>query len=303
MCFVCCDVRIKSSWLSGSGVSGRPGIQRSTTIRSSRWPRVRRDIGTIPTMPQGIVDCSPVHTTYGHSPEGVRSLGTDNRNTEGGCRPEGPTLPSTETWLLRNGTADMAPRERPRGSPDEAGSRRNLGGATSRPSHIEKRRTRIWTGGEEFTDATSQCPNPGSEGGSRYSPGPGRHWPEISTLPRLVRIGLNSVERLGSSTPHGYSTQARQLSRWAVEDGVCIHLPERCSLGTDFTTCLGGWNNKAGGTSSFYSTPGSSFWGCWQGGYSGTENLQHWANGPWVLLVLWWVPGYCRRSRLEFICP
>jgi len=67
-------------------------------------------------------------------------------------------------------------------------------------------------------------------------------------------------------------TQAHQLSRRTVEDAIRIQFPERTRLRPDFATHPGGRNDRPARPTSFYSTPGSSFWGPRPGSHRGAEN-------------------------------
>jgi hypothetical protein len=144
---------------------------------------------------------------------------------------------------------------------EEASGPRNQRGPATGTGRYDPRRTTIWRVSQRSEDAVSECLDIGSQGGSSYSPGSRRQRSEISRFPRLFRVGLQSVERLDCLTPDGHTTQARQLSRRTVEDAVCIQPPEGNSLRPDFATRPRRRNDRAGGPTSFYITPGSSFRG------------------------------------------
>jgi hypothetical protein len=94
----------------------------------------------------------------------------------------------------------------------------------------------------------------------------------MSQLPGLFRIRSNSVERLDCPTSDDDTTQARQLFRRTVEDAVRIQPPEWASLGPDLATRSGGLNDRAGRPTSFYTTPGSNFWGPRPSGHRGAKD-------------------------------
>jgi len=134
---------------------------------------------------------------------------------------------------------------------------RNKQGTLRRTGRYDPGCTAICRGSPLFEDAVGECLDVGRQSGPGCSLGPRRQLPEISRLPGLFRVRSNSVERLDCSTPDGHMTQARQLSRWTVEDAVCIQPPKGSRLKTDFATHPGGRNDRAGRPTSFL-VPGPS---------------------------------------------
>jgi len=93
-------------------------------------------------------------------------------------------------------------------------------------------------------------------------------------------MGSHSVERLDSSTPNGHMTQTRQLSQRAVEDAAWIQSPEGSGLRPDFAPSPGGLRDRAGRPASFYTTPGSRFWGRRPSCHHLMENAREYTKYP-----------------------
>jgi len=145
-------------------------------------------------------------------------------------------------------------------SPEDINGPRNQRGTSTGTGRHDPRLTAIRRGSLRFEDAVSECLDLGSQSSPGRPLNSRGQRPEISRLPGIFRVGLNSVERLHCSSPDGYTTQARQLSRRTVKDAVCIQPLEGSSLKPDLATCPVGRNDRAGRHTSFYTTPGSSFW-------------------------------------------
>jgi len=173
MCLVCSNIRIWTPWPSSSGVSGQHGTHWETPEWTVRWHRVRRHTRMIPTMPRGVVMDSLAHGTHGDNTEYLWPPNMNNRTTEGSQICDTPALPVSGLRLLRGRQEDMRSRKQPRWIQKEACSTRNYRGFTRGSSSDDTKCMRIWRGGEELTDAASQCPYTGSESGPSCSPGPG----------------------------------------------------------------------------------------------------------------------------------
>ena len=261
MILIHCNVRIKSARQSSAGFSQRPGTHQRDSEHHSRRNRIRRNTGQAETVPGSPVGSRLVYGTSGPATEGVRPPGTNHQATERDHRSTDEGVPAPTVRSYRDGATNTDSDKWTGRSKEETRSCRDRRGATGGIGNNDTGCTTIWRGSPRFEDAVSQRPYPGSQSSSSCSPGPGGQRPQISRLPRLFRVRSNSVERMDCSTPDGYTTQARQLSWRTVEDAVRIQPPERSSLSPDLTTSPGGWNDRAGRPTSFYSTPGSSFWG------------------------------------------
>jgi len=233
---------------------------------------VRTTEGGVRTNTGGIDAGGTLLPTHPRGADGVRAPTTNYRSAAADHRPADKAIPAPAVRSYRAGTTNTDSDDRTGRSQGETRSRRNRRGATAGTGGDEPGRMAIWRGSPQFEDAVGEHLDVGSQGSPGCSPGPGRLRPEIPRLPGLFRVGSNSVERLDCSTPDGNTTQTRQLSRRTGKDAVCIQSPESSSLGPDFTTRPGGRNNRAGRPTSFYTTPGSSFWGPRVSSHRRTEN-------------------------------
>jgi len=192
--------------------------------------------------------------------DGVGAPTTNHRSTMADHRPKGKAVPAPAMRPYRVRAADTDSGERTERSPEETRGTRNERKPATRTGGHDPGHTAIWRGSPQFEDAVRECLDVGSQSGPSGPPGARGQRPEISRLPRLSRVGSDSVERLDCSTPDGHTTQTRQISRRTVHDAVCIQLPDGNSLWPDFATSLGGRNDRAGRSTSFDTTTGSSFW-------------------------------------------
>jgi len=126
-------------------------------------------------------------------------------------------------------------------------------------------------GRPEFEDAVSECAILSRMGSASSPPPTRRQRTEISRLPGLFRVGSNSVERLDCATPDDYPPHTQQVSRRAGEDEVRLQPPERDRFEADIATRPRQRRDRARGPTSFYTTPGSSFWGPRASSHRGTE--------------------------------
>jgi len=170
MCLLCCDVRIKSTWQGGIGVSQWPTTQRRTPECYHPCHTIRRDPGEPQTRAATAIENGVVPRASGLDAEGMQSPGGDNQTTGGDRGSEDLTFPTTNLRPLWNGKRDWMSGEWPRWWLEEASHGTNLGRSTTRPCCNDTRYTRIWRGGKEFADAACQCPNCGSEGIASCSP-------------------------------------------------------------------------------------------------------------------------------------
>src|SRR5882757_3363186 len=272
MCLLRCNVRITGT-PSGPGVNTRPGNHQPNSRDKPRRNHRHRKHRVTGSNTAGSEQGGTILATRERNTTSVQPARGDRRPAESDNHPSGtdPTSPA-RVRSHQTGTTDTDPEERTGRSLEETSGPRNQRGPTAGTGRYDPGRTAIWRGSPRFEDAVSECLDVSSQGGSGCSPGPGRQRPEISRLPGLFTVGSNSVERLDCSTPDGHTTQARQLSRRTVEDAVCIQPPEGNSLRTDLATREGRRNDRAGRPTSFYTTPGSSFWGPRPSSHRRTEN-------------------------------
>jgi len=271
MSLVRCDVKLNGT-PSGPGIGRRPGHHHGTHQHRQRQHRVRTTDGGVCANTRGIDAGSTILPTNPRSTDGLRAPTTDHQPTTAGYRPASKAVlaPTMRPYSTRAINADS--EERTGRSLEVTSGPRNQRRDATRVGRDDPRCTTIWRGSPRFQDAVSQRPDSGGQSGSGCSLGSGRQRPEISRLPGLFRVGSNSVERLDCSTPNGHTTQTRQLSRRAVEDAVCIQSLEGNSLRLDSATRPGGRNDRGGRPNSFYTTPGSSFWGPRPSSHRPTEN-------------------------------
>lgn len=254
------DDRIKPTRSGGSAVDRRPGTHRKTTERNSRKYRLQRMPGETSTMPVGVIMSGPIHGTCRNCTIGERSPSPDSRISEGNHRSEGPAVPASSLWPHWDGRRDSEPSGWPGRSLVAASDWRILGGIRSRHAQNNVSCKRTWRGGEECTEAINQCPNPGSEGGLGCSAEAWEQRTEIARLPRLFRVGSDSVERLDRLTPDSLLTQEGQFSRQAVEDVASIPLHAGHRPAPETTTRPGGHHDSTGGPTNLYTTSGCSCW-------------------------------------------
>ena len=94
---------------------------------------------------------------------------------------------------------------------------------------------------------------------------------EISRLPGLFRVGSNLVERLDCATSDVHPPYAQQVPRRISQDAVRLQPPEWTRLEANPAIRSGRRGSRAGRPTSFYITPGSSFWGPRPSGDRGTK--------------------------------
>jgi len=299
MCLIRCNVHITGT-PSCPGVSTRPGNHRSDSRYKPRRNHRNREHRAIDGNTTGPEQGGTVIATRTGNTTSVQSPRGDRRPAESNNYPPGtdPNPPACVRPCRLRDTIDD-PQKRTGGSPTnppDSGDRQRSEEGVGR---YDQRRPRSQRGGPEFEDAASECAIL-SRTGSASSPRPTRRQrTEISRLPGLFRVGSNSVEGLDCPTPDGYPPHTQQVSRRAGEHEVRLQSPERDRPEADIATCPRQRRDRARGPTSFYTTPGSSFWGPRPSGHRGTKHEGNLTEEPRILSVLCRVPGYSGRSGLE----
>jgi len=272
MCLIRCNVHITGT-PSGPGVSTRPGNHQSGSRHKSRRNHRNREHRAVDDNTTGLEQGGAVLATRPGDPTSVQSPRGDRRPAESNNHPPGtdPTPPARmRSYRLRDTIID--PPERTGGSPTNppnSGDRRRSEEGIGR---YDQRRPRSQRGRPEFEDAVSECAILSRTGSASSPPPTRRQRTEISRLPGLFRVGSNSVERLDCATPDGDPPYTQQVSRRAGENEVRLQPPERDRPETDTATRPRQWRDRAGKPTSFYTTPGSSFWGPRPSSHRGTEH-------------------------------
>jgi len=298
MCLICCDVRIRTAWPGGSGVHGWPGHHRRNRPQKPAGDRRQGETDLTGRSTGGAKEKSRWYWIRGYGTECVWSPSTYNRITEADHGPAITTVPVSAVRPFDIRTTVEGIETRAGWSQVNSESGRNGQRALTGVGRYDVRRSTIRTGSPSCEDAVTQCSVLSSLGSPDSPPATGRPRTEDSWLPGLLRVTMNSVERLHCSTLDGYMTQALLLSWRTVEDQVCIQPPKGRSLWPDFATRPGGRNNRAGKPTSCYTTPGSSFWGPRPSCHRRTENAGDCTNEPLVPSVPCWVSSYCCGSGL-----
>jgi len=260
MCLIRCDVRIRGT-PSGPGINRGPGHHHGTPRRTGGRHRIRRIEGSVCANTGGTDTGGAVLPANPGGADGLRSPTTNYRPAAGHHNPADEAIPAPAVRPYRAASVDTDSDERTRRSEEETRSTRDGWRPLTRTGRHDTGRTVIWRGIPQFEDAVSECLDVGSQDGPSCPPSCRGQRPEISQFPGLFRVGSNSVEKLDCSTPDGRTTQTRQLSRRTVEDAIGIQPPEWSSVRPDFATRSGGWKDRAGRPTSFYTTPWSSAWG------------------------------------------
>jgi len=256
MCLICCNVRIRTKWPSGCGVHGWPSLHRRKCELEHTGRRFRGETDDVGHGTGGAEAGSRVHRMGERCAEGVQSPSSDNRVTVADHPTTGPTVPTARVRPHQDGEHYQETGDWSRRTQDTTSSRWNWWTTLGQSAGNFAGHTAIWRGSQRFDDTDSEYSYIGSAGSSRGPSDCIRQSQEISGLPGLYRVGLNSVERLNCSTPDSQMTQARRLSRWTVEDAVLIQPPTRYSLGPDLATHPGGRSDMAGTLTSICSPPG-----------------------------------------------
>jgi len=272
MCLIRCDVRFRTTRLGGSGVRGRAGHYTSNRQQVPAGDRLRGEADLARRSPGGVEECRVVYRARDDGAEGVWSPHTDNCITETDHRPAHAAVSTSRVRPLdvrpTTGNIEAAAGGSKEGSQDGRNGQR----PTTGTGRHDTRRQTVGGGSRSFEDAVSQCALLSGPGSSNSSPATRRQRIVVSRLPGLFRIGSRSVEGLDSLTPHGHTTQTRQLSQRAVEDALRIQSLEGNSLRPDFATRQGWQRDWAGRPASFYTTPGISIWGPRPSSNRQTEN-------------------------------
>jgi len=301
MCSIGHNVRMGITQPGGSGVCGWSGHHRRNGEQERTGGRLQGETDIPGRIEGGAQQSRAVHQTHGHSTEGVRSPGPDNRGTETNHGPAGTAVPIPRVWSLGVPTTAGSIETGTGGSQEHPEDGRSGRGPLSRIGWFDTRRQTVREPSPSPEDAVSECAILGGSGSPSSPPSTGRPRTEVSQPPGLSTIRSNWVESLDCSTSNGHTTQARKLSQWPVEDVVCIQLPEGSRLRPDFATHSCERRDRAGRPTSFYKTPGSSIWVPRPSSYHRTEHAGDWTNEPRVLSVPCWVPSnYCRFGLESF---
>jgi hypothetical protein len=212
-------------------------------------------------MPGGIIPGGQVHGIWTDSTEGGWSPSADYYITEGINWLECATYLPCIGHHLKIDQMSRGLDEWWCWSHEDVCSRCNLREATNRRNHDEPIHMKIWRAGEKVMNATSQCLDPGSEGGPGYSQTLGIQKTETSWCFGQFSVELKSVQRLDCLTSDGNLSQTWQHCRETIEQSVCIELAGWSSLWLNLATPLGRGNNSVWRRSSFCTFPGCSFWG------------------------------------------
>jgi len=271
MCFICCHVRINGT-PSGSGVHQGSRDHHGTSRSTKGCHRIRRTEGGVQTDTGGIDAGGAVLPANPGGTHDLQGSTANHRPTaaDHGRTNEADPAPAVRPYRVR--ATDTDSDEWMGRGQKETCSTRDGRGPSTRTGGYDPGCTTIWRGSPQFEDAVSECLDIASQSGPSCSTCSERQRSDVSRLPRHFRVGSISVERLDCSTSNGNTTQTRHLSRRTVQDAVRIQLPEENSLRTDLATCPGGRNDRAGRPTSFYKTPGSSFWGPWPSSHHWTKN-------------------------------
>jgi len=272
MWLIRCEVRFGTAWSGASGVRGRPGHHRRNRQQEPDRDRLRGETGRAGRGTGCAKESSTVHRTRGNGTEGVQSPGTDHHPTETNDGPANITVltPGMRSLDVRTTAGNIEARAgENQENPEDARYRRR---PTTRTGCYDTGRQTIGGRSPSVEDAVNECPILSGPGSLNSPPPIRRPRTEVSRLPGLLRNGSNSIQRLDCTTPDGHTTNARQLSRWTLEDAVRIQSSEGGRLRPDFATRPGGWGNRTGRLTSIYTTPGSSNWGPRPSSHHRTEN-------------------------------
>jgi len=204
MCFICCNVRIRSVWQSASASVGGLGKDKGISGHTVIWHLVRDNRGEAGGMSWCVVPSGQVHGTHGDGAELVWSPSPDNCAAKRSQWPEGPMLPppmsnhsATDEKMQMLGKQLAETRRRPA----VAGILEEL--------HAElemmTRDTTIWRGSMWSEDKISQRPDRCSESGPGHTPRSGRQRAVIPRHPGHFGLRSNLADGLNSSTPDGHS--------------------------------------------------------------------------------------------------
>jgi len=209
MCLIHCDVRIRTARSGGTGVCGRPGHHRRNRQQGPAGNRLRGETEIAWRSTAAAMESSTVYQTRDHGTDGVQFPGTDHRITETDHGPTVTTVPASRVRPLsvRTTVGDIQPGAgRGQENPEIGGNGR---GSTTRTWRYDTGRQTIARRSPSCEDAVCECPVLGGSCSPNSPPAIRGPRTEVSRLPRLFRIGSNSVERLDCSNPDGHTTQAR----------------------------------------------------------------------------------------------
>jgi len=272
MCLIRCNVHF-SGTPSGPGVSIRLGNHQSDSRHKPRRNHRHRKHRAIDGNTTGPEQSGTVFATGAGNTTSVQLPRGDRRPAESNNYPPGtgPTPPARmRSYQLRDTIDD--PPERIGGSPTNPPDSRDRRRSEEGIGRHDQGRPLSQRGGLEFEDAVSECAILSRTGSASSPPLSRRQRIEISRLPGLFRIGSNLVERLDCATPNRHPPYTQQVPRRAGEDEVRLQSPERDCPETDIATRPRQRRGRAGTPTSFYTTPGSSFWGPRPSSHRGTEH-------------------------------
>jgi len=303
MCVIRCNVRIRPTQTSHSGVGGWPGHHRtdreSDDTGHGFWGETDDDGNGTGGAEVG----SQIHLPLKSYTEGVRSLSLHDSIAEAEYGSTGPQVSNAVVRPDQDGEQDLGSGNQSRWRQDPTSSIRNRRNTPRGCAGIDRGSTAIRRGSPRCDEAVSQCSYIGSVGSSRSPSDSRRQRPEISRLPRRFRVGSNSVERLWCSTPDAHTQQAHQPSRRTVEDVVHFHSAEGHILRPDLATHLGWRNDWAGRPTSLYTTPRSNEWGPRPSRHRRMKNVWDYRQELRILSELHSIAGYCCGPRLEPFGP
>jgi len=223
MWLIRCDVRIRTAQSGAPGVCRRSGQHLREHQYGHHESALRGKTGDVAKGTGWVEAVRPIHGTGQHDTTGMRPPCTDLWVIEGDYGPQVRTFPPSPVRSYRDGEPDTDSEDRMGRSQIEAYGTRNRRGSPTGASRHDQRCTRIWRGNLRFEDAVGQCIDVTSQTGTGCPRNHRRQRSEICQLPGHFRVRLYSVERLNCSTPDGHTKQARQISRWTVEDVVCTY--------------------------------------------------------------------------------
>jgi len=222
MWLIHCDVRLRSTRLSGSGDSWWLGHHRSNCLQGHPEGGLYGETDDAGWGAPGAQKSSTVHGSCDYCTEDLRSPGTDNRIAQGDHRPHLMTVSNPPLQPYRN-WASNTNSEAPTGwGPAETGSTSNRRRTPGGVGCDDPGWTAIRRSSPRCEDAFSWCFYIGRQGISGCSPGSGWLRPDMFRLLGHFRIGLNAVQRQNCINPDGNMTQACQLSGQTADDAVCI---------------------------------------------------------------------------------